>query len=86
MSRGTTDINSVNSETWVLNTTYLTDEQSEYFKTLLTSSDVYIQDYEGNFNACNVNTSSFVEKRNKNGLVRYTVNISLSNSVVFYGN
>ena len=86
LSRGTTDINSVNSETWVLNTTYLTDEQSEYFKTLLTSSDVYIQDYEGNFNACNVNTSSFVEKRNKNGLVRYTVNISLSNSVVFYGN
>lgn len=70
------------SETWELNTSWVTDTQAERLKHLFTSNKIWLQDLEsGRIVPVNITNTSFEHKTYRNqGRRMYAYNISVSSS------
>ena len=76
-SRGLTDLATFKTYKLVLNSDYLTQEESDYFEDLLSSNNVFAQ-YNGKVIAVNIPSKSVTIKDKIKGLIRYSLEVEFS--------
>ena len=76
-SRGLTDLATFKTYKLVLNSDYLSQEESDYFEDLLSSNNVFAQ-YDGKVIAVNIPSKSVIVKDKIKGLIRYSLEVEFS--------
>lgn len=76
-SRGLTDLATFKTYKLVLNSDYLTQQESDYFEDLLSSNNVFAQ-YDGKVIAVNIPSKSVTIKDKIKGLIRYSLEVEFS--------
>ena len=76
-SRGLTDLATFKTYKLVLNSDYLTQEESDYFEDLLSSNNVFAQ-YNSKVIAVNIPSKSVTIKDKIKGLIRYSLEVEFS--------
>ena len=76
-SRGLTDLATFKTYKLVLNSDYLTQEESDYFEDLLSSNNVFAQ-YDDKVIAVNIPSKSVTIKDKIKGLIRYSLEVEFS--------
>ena len=76
-SRGLTDLTTFKTYKLLLNSDYLTQEESDYFEDLLSSNNVFAQ-YDDKVIAVNIPSKSVTIKDKIKGLIRYSLEVEFS--------
>ena len=82
-SRGKIDINTEVSKSMTLNSDFLSQEEGNYFESLITSNNVFAQ-YKGKIFSVNIGNVKTILKDKQKGKIRYSLKIGYSNKVMIW--